>query len=329
MKKSIVVSIVTMWVMMSMMLVTSGGVWAEDTYPNKPITLSVPYGAGGSTDLLARSIASVMTKYLGQPVVVENWAGGGGIPGVNKTLKAKPDGYTIGMSSTGPFCSTVHIQDVPYDPLNDVQYVLNLSVHPVVLIVRADSPWQTLEDFVADVKANPQKYILGQNSPGGTTHIAMASFMKAAGLKLKMVPYSNGAEEVAAILGGHVDCGPAHPTEVMEQVRAEKLRVLMAFQPERVSLFPDAPAAPELGYDIDVKVTKGIYVPKDVPADIAKVLHDGFKQALEDKDFLAVAAKIGEEPNLKYMTGEQLAQFQKDFYDTCREILQDLGMIKK
>lgn len=314
---------------LSIMLIIPGTMWAQDAYPNKPITLSVPYGAGGSTDLLARAIASVASKHLGQSVVVENWAGGGGIPGVNKTLKSKPDGYTIGMSSTGPFCSTVHIQEVPYDPLNDVQYVLNLSVQPVVLVVKADSPWQTVEEFVADVTANPDKYILGQNSPGGTTHIAMASFMKAAGLKLKMIPYSNGAEEVAAILGGHVNVGPAHPTEVMEQVRAGELRVLMAFQPERVKLFPDAPSASEAGYDIDVKVTKGIYVPKDVPADIVKVLHDGFKQALEDKEFLELAAKIGEEPNLQYMTGEQLAQFQKDFYYTCKEILENLGMLKK
>ncbi len=328
MKKATYVVLLTAIVSFAILLLPSSS-WADSAFPKKPITLAVPYGAGGSTDLLARSVASFAAKYLGQPVVVVNWSGGGGIPGVNRVLKSKPDGYTIGISSTGPFCSTVHIQSVPYNPLQDTQYVLNLSVHPVVLVVRADTPWKHLDDFVKDVKANPRKYILGQNSPGGTTHIAMASFMKAAGIKLKMIPYSNGAEEVAAILGGHVDLGPAHPTEVIEQVRAGKLRVLTVFQTDRISLFPDVPTANELGYKVNVKVPKGIYVPKGVPAEIVKTLHDGFKKVLEDKSFLAVSGKLGEKPNLKYMTGQELAEFQRSFYYTSKEILQDLKMVKK
>ncbi|MBV5336449.1 MAG: tripartite tricarboxylate transporter substrate binding protein, partial [Deltaproteobacteria bacterium] len=175
-------------------------------FPTKPITLVCQFAAGGSTDLLARALASSAAKLLGQPVVVENKVGASGTIGTDYVLKSKPDGYTLLTTSTGNFTSTPLVQKVPYDPNKDVKHIINIATHQIILVVHADSPWKTLEEFVAYVKANPGKVKYGQNSPGGTTHMAMESFRKAAGLDMKMVPFGGGASEVvAALLGKHVE----------------------------------------------------------------------------------------------------------------------------
>lgn len=300
----------------------------SDTYPSKPVSLVVQYSAGGSTDMLGRALASIAgSKYLAQPMVVVNKAGGGGTVGTNFVLKSKADGYTIGTSSTGPFTTVPLTQEVPYDPINDPKYVINISKHPILLCVNADSEWETLEDFVEYVKANPGELQYGQNSPGGTTHLAMEMFRKEAGLDMKMVPYAGGAADVVvALLGGHVDTAVAHPQEVVEHIKAGTMRALAVFSEERLAMLPDVPTATEKGFDVNVAVPKGIYVPSDTPDEVVKALHDAFKKTMEDEEFLALAKKIGEQDLITYMSGEEMQDFMKNMYNKMKPLVEELGL---
>lgn len=264
----------------------------ETKYPTKSITLVCQFAAGGSTDLLGRALANSASKHLGQPVVVENKPGASGTIGTDYALKAKPDGYTLLTTSTGNFTSTPLIQSVPYDPNKDVRHIINIATHPIILVVNSESPWKTVEEFVAYVKQNPGKLKFGQNTPGGTTHMAMESFRKAAGLDMKMVPFGGGgAEVVAALLGKHVDVAVVHPQEVTEHLNKGTLKALVVYSEKRIKTLPDVPTAKEKGYNVVMGVTKGISAPAGLPDDIAKKLHDVFKKVMDEEDFKVAAKK--------------------------------------
>jgi len=303
---------------------------ASPQYPTKAITLVCQFAAGGSTDLLARALGNSASKILGQPVVVENKVGASGTIGTDYVLKSKPDGYTLLTTSTGNFTSTPLVQNVPYDPNKDVRHIINIATHQIILVVHADSPWKTLDEFVAYVKQNPGKVKYGQNSPGGTTHMAMESFRKAAGLDMKMVPFGGGASEVvAALLGKHVDVGVMHPQEAGEHAVKGTLRPLTVFAEKRIKTFPDVPTAKEKGFNVVMGVTKGISAPAGLPDDIALKLHDTFKKVMEDPEFKAAAKKTGDLDYLEYMSGDDTAKFLQNMYKAMAPLIKELGLDKK
>lgn len=299
-------------------------------YPTKAITLVCQFAAGGSTDLLARALGNSVSKVLGQPVVVENKVGASGTIGTDYVLKSKPDGYTLLTTSTGNFTSTPLVQKVPYDPNKDVRHIINIATHQIILVVHADSPWKTVEEFVAYVKQNPGKVKYGQNSPGGTTHMAMESFRKAAGLDMKMVPFGGGASEVvAALLGKHVDVGVMHPQEAGEHAVKGTLKPLIVFAEKRIKTFPDVPTAKEKGFNVVMGVTKGVSGPAGLPDDIAMKLHDAFKKVMADPDFLAAAKKTGDFDYLEYMSGADTTKFLQNMYKEMAPLIKELGLDKK
>ncbi|HWR28268.1 MAG TPA: tripartite tricarboxylate transporter substrate binding protein [Negativicutes bacterium] len=329
---------ITVILAVSLVLVGCGGAGkdAKDTkkespkYPTKAITLVCQFAAGGSTDLLARALGNSASKILGQPVVVENKVGASGTIGTDYVLKSKPDGYTLLTTSTGNFTSTPLVQNVPYDPNKDVRHIINIATHQIILVVHADSPWKTLDEFVAYVKQNPGKVKYGQNSPGGTTHMAMESFRKAAGLDMKMVPFGGGASEVvAALLGKHVDVGVMHPQEAGEHAINGTLRTLTVFAEKRIKTMPDVPTAKEKGFNVVMGVTKGISAPAGLPDDIALKLHDTFKKVMEDPDFKAAAKKTGDFDYLEYMSGDDTAKFLQNMYKEMAPLIKELGLDKK
>lgn len=302
----------------------------ETQYPTKPITLVCQFAAGGSTDLLGRALGNSVSKHLGQPVVVENKPGASGTIGTDYVLKSKPDGYTLLTTSTGNFTSTPLVQNVPYDPNKDVRHIINIATHPIILVVNADSPWKTVEEFVAYVKQNPGKLKYGQNSPGGTTHMAMESFRKAAGLDMKMVPYGGGAAEVvAALLGKHVDVTVMHPQEAGEHLKQGKLRALVVFSEKKLKTLPDLPTAKEKGYNVVMGVTKGISGPAGLHDDVVKKLHDALKKVMDEEDFKAAAKKTGDLDYLDYMSGEDTAKFLQKMYKEMEPLINELGLKKK
>ena len=322
---------------MSLLLAGCGGKDAKPEakkeapkFPTKPITLVCQFAAGGSTDLLARALASSASKLLGQPVVVENKVGASGTIGTDYVLKSKPDGYTLLTTSTGNFTSTPLVQKVPYDPNKDVKHIINIATHQIILVVHADSPWKTLEEFVAYVKANPGKVKYGQNSPGGTTHMAMESFRKAAGLDMKMVPFGGGASEVvAALLGKHVDVAVMHPQEAGEHAVTGTLKPLTVFAEKRIKTMPNVPTAKEKGFNVVMGVTKGISGPAGLPDDIAVKLHYTFKKVMDDPEFKAAAKKTGDLDYLEYMSGADTSAFLQNMYKTMDPLIKELGLDKK
>lgn len=311
-------------------LTVAGPARAQDAdFPKKAITVVCPFAAGGSTDLLGRALAQSASKMLGQPVVVENKPGASGTIGTDYVLKSKPDGYTLLTSSTGNFTSTPLIQTVPYDPNKDVRHIINIASHPIVLVVNAESPWKTLEEYVAYAKANPNKLKYGQNAPGGTTHMAMEGFRKAAGLQMRMVPYGGGgAEANAALLGKHVDSVVIHPQEGKEFIASGKLRVLAVFSANRIKTLPDVPTAKEKGYNVVIAVTKGIAAPAGLPDPIANKLHDTFKKVMDDPTFKEAAKNTGDLDYLDYMSGPDVAKFLQNMAKTMEPMVKELGLKK-
>jgi tripartite-type tricarboxylate transporter receptor subunit TctC len=170
----------------------------------------------------------------------------------------------------------------------------------------------------------------GQNSPGGTTHMAMESFRKAAGLDMKMVPYGSGASEVvAAILGKHVDVGVMHPQEAGDHLKQGKLRVLTVFTEQRLKSLPDVPTAKEKGYNVVIAATKGISGPANLSDEVVKQLHDAFKKAMEDEDFKALAKNTGDLEFLDYKNGEDTTKFLQNMYKEMEPLVKELGLQKK
>ncbi len=329
MKRNMRLIVLGLSLILCLTLSVTGG-FAKSDYPNKPITLVCQFAAGGSTDLIGRALATVASKYLGQPVVVENKPGASGTIGTHYVLTSKPDGYTLLTTSSGNFTSTPLTQQVPYDPIKDVKHIFNVSEHAIVFVVNADSPWKTVEEFAAYVKQNPGKLHYGQNSPGGATHMAMEMFRKAAKLDMKMIPYgSGGAEVVAALLGKHVDCAVFHPQEVGEHIKQGKLRALTVFSNKRLVSFPDIPTAKEKGYKVVLTVPKGISGPAKLPSDVVKKLHDAFKQAMNDPEFIEITKKIGENEYLSYMSGPEISKYLNEMYYDMEPLIKELGLYKK
>lgn len=299
-------------------------------YPTKTITLINQFAAGGSSDVIGRAMASVVSKYLGKDMVVENMTGGSGTIGTDFVLKSEPDGYTLLITSSGNFTTTPLVAGAPYDPVKDVRHIIGIESLPMAVFVNADSQWKTLEELVAYCKENPGKLKAGQGVPGGTNHMAWELFSKQAGITSTMVPFGGGTSEaIASLLGNHIEVSMLHPTESKEQLDAGKLRMLAVFSDDRLTNYPDVPTAKELGYDVTVEVNKGISGPAGIPDEIAKKIHDAVLQTMSDPDFIELVKKSGDYPYLKYRTGDELKGDLDKMRENFKPLLDELGLVKQ
>ena len=214
---------------------TGTAINTQDKYPSKPITLIVQYVAGGSTDLLARSMEKTSKKYLGQPLVVVNKPGGTGIVAWNELCETQPDGYTLGMTSNNVILQTLY-GPTRYNYPTALEPIAQIAVSPVVVAVRADSPWQSITDVVAYAKQHPGEIKFAHPGLGGPPHIVGEMFAQQTGIKIEQVPFLGTAESVAATLGGHVQLMFASsPSDIKELVRSGKLRALAISGEKRLS----------------------------------------------------------------------------------------------
>lgn len=297
-------------------------------YPTKPVTFIVEYSAGGSSDLLSRAFCSVFQKHLGQTVNVENKPGGGGAVGATYILSQPADGYTLFYATSGVFTTLPYTQEVEYDPVNDYKYVAGFAMHDVLLVVPADSPYQTLDDYIEAAKAGPDVVAYGQSSPGGTTHMLMEEFQEKADIDLNMIAYENGAAEItAALLGGHLESAQTHPQDVMEHLKAGTLRALAIFSDERRPSMPDVPTMKECGIDIAVGVPRGIAVHKDTPDEIVAILDKAVQETLADPEYLEVATKANEADSMHYMSGSELKEMLVSMTESALPIMERLGLL--
>jgi len=297
-----------------------------DQFPSKAITIIVPYAAGGSTDVVTRILAEETNKFLGQPVVVENRTGGGGtVGGATMAATAKPDGYTIAMMPITMY-RYPHMMKVNWDPLKDFTYVIHVTGYTFGVVVKADAPWKTWNEFIAYAKANPGKVTYATPGAGTTLHITMEMLAKKLGIKWIQVPMKGGAETTPAVLGGHVTA-TADSTGWAPQVDAGQLRLLVTWGNTRTKRWPNSPTLKELGYGVVSNSPFGIAGPKRMDPKVVKILHDAFKKGMETEAFQKILAKFDMEPF--YKNSEDYTKFVKELYEEEKQNVENLGLKKK
>jgi tripartite-type tricarboxylate transporter receptor subunit TctC len=284
---------------------------AQDKYPSKLITWICPYAAGGNADSRSRQLARVMQQVLGQTVIVDNKAGGGGNIGTDFIAKAKPDGYVIGMGNFAPLAvNHALFKKLNFDPFNDLVPIMLIERGPLILMVKSDSPYKSVKDVVAAAKANPGKLSYASGGIGGTHHLSGALFEHSAGIDMIHAPYKSGSAGAQDLMGGQVDMMFEQMYAAMPSIKGGRLRALAITSKARSPLAPDVPTMGEAGYPaVEVLNWQGIVGPKGLPADIIKILNAAGNKALQDPE---VRAKMLEQGNeIAGGTPEQFAALIK------------------
>ena len=258
---------------------------AQGAWPAKPITMIVPFPPGGLADLVARPVAEAMSRDLGQTVVIENKAGAGGGIGMALAARSKPDGYTVLMALSSltvlPEADVVLARPAMF-ALNDLRPIARFTADPTVLAVRADAPWKTVQQFVADAKNRPGAINYGSSGNYGTMHVPMEILAQTAGVKLTHIPFTGAGPAVVALLGGQIDAVSSGPATVLQQVRAGRLRVLAHWGNGALGALPDVPSLKDAGFNAEYAQWSGLFIPKDTPEPIAQRLRSAARVAAQD-----------------------------------------------
>ncbi|MDQ3026613.1 MAG: tripartite tricarboxylate transporter substrate-binding protein [Pseudomonadota bacterium] len=274
-------------------LALSGPVAAQG-YPNRAITLVVPFAAGGPTDVVARTLGAAMSRTLGQTVVIENKVGAGGTIAVNAVAKANPDGYTILIHHNGMATATALYRKLPYNPLTDFEYVGQVADVPMTLLAKKDMPADNLRDFIAYVRANKEKINLANAGLGAVSHLCGMLFQQAVGVELTTIPFQGTGPAMTALLGGQVDMLCDQTTQTIPHIKAQKVKFYGVTTKHRIAALPDAPTLDEQGLkDFEVVVWHGIYAPKGTPADATDKVNQALRAALRDPGVASKFAELG------------------------------------
>ena len=294
-------------------------------FPTKPISFVIPYPAGGSTDLTGRALSNAARNYLGQPVICENKGGGGGTVGPSLVISRPPDGYTIGISS-GATNIAYHMGKLNFNPLTDETNIIRYTSYVFGMVVRSDSPWKTIQEFVKYAKENPNKVTYGTPGVGTNPHLAMEDLSMMTGITLVHMPFKGGAEANTALLGGHIDA-ISDSTSWGPMVDAGKFRLLVTYAPQRMARYPQVPTLKEAGYDLVYTSPVFIIGPKGMPKPIVSRLHEAFKKSLDDPDYLSILKKY--DMTLNYLSPEDLDKAIQQESDQIKRVVQKLGLDKK
>lgn len=303
---------------MLVLLPLVSGVTAQEPYPTRPVTIVSPYPPGGAADLTARPLAPALERALKQPVVVLNKPGAGGAVGTQWMSVAKPDGYNILLTvfsiSTIPEADRVAGR-TPTFTRDQFVPIARLNADPTLLMVRADAPWKTVKDLVDDARKRPDAILYSSAGPYTVSHMAIEVFMQAAGIKLRHLPTTGGGPAMTAVLGGHATLSALSTGAVTPQVKGGKVRVLANTGATRLAAFPDTPTLKELGYDVEVYLWTGLFVPKDVPAHVQKILREATRKAVQDDEFKTASERMQMPP--AYLDADEF----KTWWDKDSEML--------
>jgi tripartite-type tricarboxylate transporter receptor subunit TctC len=309
----------------SLFLLIAFAAFGQEVFPTRPINSVIPYPAGGSTDLACRALAEVSHKYFGQPLVTMNKVGAMGVVAAIFIAQQKPDGYTIGHLATSPFYTVPYMEvEVAFDP-SSVKPVIGWTEYIHFFIVKGDAPYKTLQEFVAYARSHPElKYAhTGQGNP---TYTSIELFKRATNLKMSGVPFRGDADQIPALLGGHVAIGVVTQS-VRPYLDSGKLRALGSINRERAKGF-DVPTLGELGYELDFyRSTVGAFVHKDTPEPIVKILHDNIKKSLEDTEFINAMSRVN--MPIEYFGTKEYEEMLNRGKKRSREILKQLDLLKK
>lgn len=278
------------------------GAWALSAgiafaqFPDRPVTMVVPFPPGGVADTVARPVAEAMGNALKQPVIIENKAGAGGAIGMSHVAKSKGDGYTILLALSSlvvlPEADKI-LGRAPSFQVKDLKPVARITADPTVLAVRADSPWKTYQEFIAAAKAAPGKLNFGSSGNYGTMHIPMAMLMLGTDVKMTHIPYTGAGPAIVGLLGGQVDALSTGPATIVQHVQAGKIRALAHWGTGRLVTLPDVQSLKELGVPIDYAQWSGVFVPDDTPEPVVSRLREAARAAANDPKVVEVLLKAG------------------------------------
>lgn len=297
---------------------------AQEKFPSKTITLIVPFGSGG-TDAQYRKLAALVSKELGQQVIVVNQPGGSGTTAImNMARSAAPDGYTIG-AATVPVLRQPHILKSSFSPPNDLTWISGLGSITQVLTVREDSPFKTLNDMISWARENPGKLTFATTGPSATSSIAMSMLAKATGIEYINVPYKGGSELQAAVLAGHVMAAGDSLANVFAATDGKHgIRALASLDPQRSQYIPELPTVKETGYEVVLESPYGVVGPKGMPADVVKILQTAFAKAAKNPENIAQLKFLRQ--NLWVRSSDEYTSYAKKTFEIERKLVQDLNL---
>lgn len=291
-------------------------------FPEKEITVVVNTKAGSSVDVMARTIAKVAEKYLGQPVVVLNKPGGDGAVAMSYVLGQPADGYHI-WAGTKTLSAALNT-NLKQFKVSDFQPLVRVQVDPFALGVRAEAPWQSLRDLIEDAKANPGKIQVGGFGSASAHSLAAYRLMYRSGAEFTWVPFDAGSEAMTAVLGGHVDVVHSNPSTLQQHVESGKLRILAVAADERLADFPDVPTYKEEGVDMVDSQWRGLFLKAGTPEPIVEKLHEAFKQAIKDPEFQEYLKNTKQIDG--YLGPDDFTAFVEEDVEAAKEIIERVGL---
>jgi tripartite-type tricarboxylate transporter receptor subunit TctC len=311
----------------SLVALCATGVSAQTPWPTRPVSLVVPFAAGGPTDVVARSLANSMSKTLGQTVLVENKLGAGGTVAAAFVARAQPDGYTFFIHHNGMATAPALYRKLSFNPLTDFEYVSQAVDVPMTLLARKDFPAKNLQELITYVKANESKINLANAGLGAVSQLCGLMFERAIGVKLTAVPFQGTAPAMAALLGGQVDLLCDQTTQTIPQIKAGAVKFYGVTTKNRIKALPDAPTLAEQGLkDFEVLVWHGIYAPKGTPKPILEKMNMAVRAALKDPEVVKRMSDLGAEiaPDSK-LSPEGLQTWLKSEIDKWGPVIKASG----
>lgn len=305
----------------SSLAIAALGSAASAEYPEKPITMVIPFGAGGSHDLNARVITSIIPTYLDQAMIVRLTPGAGGQKGTQEVANAPADGYTLLFTHNYVDMLQQFVENVPYDPIEDFIPIARVNYAPIGVVVRADSPFQSFDDLIAAAEKEPGDIRMAHSGNWGALFVPAAQIMKARDVAFNLVPYQGGGPAMQALLSGDADVTMGFPSTLSAQIDAGEIRVLATAGAER--LFDDVPTFAEVRIEGDVGFMHRVLVaPKGTPEEVIAKLTEAFNQLIEDKTFTRMMGRLNETIDL--LDGPAYQEIRKEQAVAYEELVEKL-----